>query len=309
MSKNILFSQALTGYLLDAHARHLSTHTIAEYQNTYKLFQEYLPDDPEVSQISIDQISGFLASRVVSNKTVLNYHTGLSAFYTWAIRAGLVTENLLHQIPRPKPEKRVIDELSLDQIKAMLSVLDKSKYYNRPGKRSSNHSIQHADRNRAIILLLLDTGIRVSELCTLQIFNCDLKQQRVMVMGKGSKERFIPISARTGQVLWKYLSKSRKDARLNDFLFVTKDNLPMTPKNTLDTIADIGTRAGVHNAHPHRFRHTFAINYLRNGGDVFTLQAMLGHSTLDMVSHYLKIAKTDLTNGHLKASPVDNWRL
>jgi site-specific recombinase XerD len=309
MNKIIVFSQALTGYFLDAHARHLSQHTLADYQNTFKLFQEYLQDDPEVSQISIEQISGFLASRLVSNKTILNYHTGLSAFYTWAIRAGLVTENLLHQIPRPKPEKRVIDELTLDQIKAMLGALKQTKVYTRPGKRPSSHSIQHADRNKAIILLLLDTGIRVSELCTLQIFNCDLKQQRIMVMGKGAKERFIPISARTGQVLWKYLSKSRKEARLNDYLFVTKNNLPMTRKNTLDTLADIGTRAGVHNVHPHRFRHTFAINYLRNGGDVFTLQSMLGHSTLDMVSHYLKIAKTDLTNGHLKASPVDNWRL
>jgi integrase/recombinase XerD len=74
-------------------------------------------------------------------------------------------------------------------------------------------------------------------------------------------------------------------------------------------IVHLGQKAQVKKCHPHRFRHTFSITYLRAGGDVFTLQALLGHSTLDMVRHYARIAEIDIQQAHRRASPADNWRL
>jgi integrase/recombinase XerD len=136
----------------------------------------------------------------------------------------------------------------------------------------------------------------------------DNRNHRILVLGKGTKERQVQFSARTGQAIWRYLA-SRPDAGPTDPLFATQDGYPMDRDNLRHVIERIGERAKIDDVHPHRFRHTFAIQFLRNGGDPFTLQMLLGHSTMDMVKRYLALAQTDLEAAHRKASPVDHWRL
>jgi integrase/recombinase XerD len=84
---------------------------------------------------------------------------------------------------------------------------------------------------------------------------------------------------------------------------------PFNPASLRHLIKRIAERAGVRDAYPHKFRHTFAIAYLRAGGEVFTLQMLLGHGSLDKLRHYAQIAQVDVEQAHRKASPVDNWRL
>lgn len=74
-------------------------------------------------------------------------------------------------------------------------------------------------------------------------------------------------------------------------------------------LKDLGDKGGMKNCHPHRLRNTFAVEYLRNDGDLFTLQMILGHNSMDKVMHYLQLAKADTKNAHRRASPVDKWRL
>jgi len=112
-------------------------------------------------------------------------------------------------------------------------------------------------------------------------------------------------------VVWRYLA-SRADHLPTDPLFVIDEaiNEPMNRYSVHKLIKRLGKRAGVvPDAHPHRFRHTFAINFLRNEGDVFSLKALLGHESLKTVQQYLAIAQVDTERAHQRASPVDNWKL
>ena len=305
----ITFSQSIEGYLLAANARRLSPNTINDYSFTFHKFKQYLGDDPPIADISVRDIQIFLSNQNnISKKTLLNYHTGLSALWTWCLDEELVNEHILHKVKRPKPEIRVIRPYTQAEVQAMLSVLKASKIYTRPGKRECSHKLLLADRNKAIIYLLLDTGIRASELGNLRIHHVDVRNHRITVMGKGSKQRTNPFSARTGQILWRYLALRNKDTAA-DYLFVTNEGRNLVRTRILNILRVIGDRAGVQGVNVHRFRHTFAINYLRNGGDPYSLQIMLGHSTMDMVKRYLLIAQADLDKSHKLASPVDNWRL
>jgi len=305
----LTLTQAIAGYILAFQARKLSPNTLREYQRTFRKFLNHLQGDPPIGQITADQVKEFLAAQTtVSNKTVLNYHIGLSSLWAWALSEHLVTENLLHHIRRPRPEKRAIVPFSEADLRALTGAIDTSRPYTRPGKRECTHTVPNAERNRAIILLLLDTGLRATELCTIHLHDLDLKNRRVKLFGKGSKERSVPFSARTGQAIWRYLA-TRPDAHTGEPLFTTLNHTPFNADRLENLLANLGERAGVAGVHPHRFRHTFAISYLRNGGDPWSLQDMLGHATMEMVKRYLKLAQVDLDDAHRRASPVENWHL
>jgi len=304
MSK-ITLSQAKEGYLLAVGARHLSEHTILDYVNTLTKFSNFLNEDLPIDEITRHHIEAFLAAQTkVTNKTLLNYHVGLSALWTWAVSEHIVPKHIVREVTPPKPEQKEIVPFTVLEIRAMLGVVGR----NTTGQVNNKYMKDSADRNRAILLLLLDTGMRASELCGLTFGQVDSHNRRVRVMGKGAKERTIPFSPRTGQALWRYLT-TRSDVRANDPLIATQDEHELTRSRLLKILGKIGTRAGVSKVHPHRFRHTFAIQYLRNSGDPYTLQALLGHSSLDMVKNYLRIAQIDIDSAHRRASPVDNWRL
>ena len=311
MDRNrITLSQAIEGYFVAAHARRLSRHTLRDYDNTFRRFEEFLERDPPLSEIGAAEVTAFLGSlEHLSAKTLLNYHTGLAALWTWAVKEKIVDEHVVRRVERPKPEQREIVPYSLNDIKAMLEACDRSRDYVRPGKRRCNHSRPTALRDRAIILLLVDTGMRASELCSLRLQNLDLKNSRLLVMGKGDKERRVQISPRTAQAIWRYLS-TREDASIpRAFLFASQDGFPLSRHSLRRMLKRTGDRAGVPGVNVHRFRHTFAIQLLRNGGNIFALKRLLGHSSLEMVDVYLAIAQADVEAVHQEASPVTNWGL
>ena len=170
-----------------------------------------------------------------------------------------------------------------------------------------------SDRDIALIILLLDTGIRSGEACRLNIKDLDLENGEVLITPYGSsqrktKSRVLPIGKATRRALWRYLA-SRSGTDGNDPLFLTVAGKRMNPNSVRLLLTDLGVKASVPNCHPHRFRHTFAVEYLRNDGDIFTLQMILGHESLDMVRRYLQLARSDAVNAHRRSSPADKLKL
>jgi len=331
MKTQITLSQAIDGYFLDAHARHLSPRTILDYQNGFRHFQRFI-GNPIFTSITQNDIRRFLANLgshpvipggianrsaiFLSKKTILNIHIALSALWTWAISEGIITNHVVRAVRPPRPEQPVIVPFSREDIEAMLVACGRSNLYTRPDERECSYTRPTATRDRAIILLLLDTGIRAGELAAdprhqshgLAIQDLNQRNLQIKVLGKGDKERIIPISHSTLKSLWRYLL-AYPDANPADPLFRSITGRPVTVNGLRQLIKRLGQRADVANAHPHRFRHTFAITFLRNGGKTFELQHLLGHSTLEMVKRYVAIAQVDLENAHRRASPVANWNL
>ena len=148
-----------------------------------------------------------------------------------------------------------------------------------------------AKRDQAIVLVLLDSGIRASELCKMKIGDIDVRHGRLDIQhgvgggAKGGKGRTIYVGKVARQALWRYLQDREDGDDPEALLFVVSGIRLFNPGSLRQLIQRIGERAGVPNVYPHKFRHTFALTYLRAGGDVFTLRSLLGHSTLDMVRY------------------------
>ncbi|RME90304.1 MAG: hypothetical protein D6770_02760 [Anaerolineae bacterium] len=287
-------------YIQSRRASRYSEHTLQDYQNAFRLFSEFVGEDIVFEDIDVQTITRFMASehvRRVSKKTARNYHTALSSLWTWAVENGHATINVVRKVKPPKPEKREIIPFSRDEIEKLLDACMGSA---------------NPQRDRAILYLLLDTGMRASEIGNLRIQDLNVYRRHILVMGKGRKERQVRISERTLQAILEYL-RTRGISNLQKHFhapLITTHSGHQLDRNALRLLLfRLGARAGIPKVHPHRFRHTFAITYLRNGGNIYTLQKILGHTSLDMVKRYLKIAQIDIDRDHDKASPVANWKL
>ncbi len=158
---------------------------------------------------------------------------------------------------------------------------------------------------------MLDSGLRVSEVVGIALDDVDFADGSVRIRhGKGGKERTVPIGSTVRRHLWKYVSESRPEplAATVDRLFLSSQGLPLTKTGAQQMVRRLGRKAGLTGVRcsPHTFRHSFAKNYLMNGGDVFSLQRILGHSDLSTVRLYLNLFSCDLKAQHNRFSPVDN---
>jgi integrase/recombinase XerD len=234
--------------------------------------------------------------------------------YTLGILAGFLGNPETSKISDLPPNNpRVVMPLTEEDVKALLRAAEYTRLAQPGNRKAFTMKRNTASRDNALIILLLDTGIRAGECCRLTIGDIDLEAGEIAVAPFGSskrktKSRVLPIGKATLRAIWRYLSEWI-DASKDEPLFISNKSRRLESGVIRQLLVDLGVKAGVKNAHPHRLRHTFAVSYLRNGGDVFTLQALLGYATLDMVKTYVQLAQVDVKNVHRRASPADNWKL
>jgi site-specific recombinase XerD len=229
----------------------------------------------------------------LSLATVERYKVALQSFYHWLLDEGFIQSNLMSKVKIVKPDKKLIGSLSTEQ---MCKLLD-----NFNGKSIEDY------RNRAIVMLLLDTGLRCSEVANLRLGDIDIKRGIIKVMGKGRRERLARIGLKTQKALWHYLLR-RGDNGSNDYLWLNQRHEKLTRYGIEEMLHKQGQKLGFR-VYPHLLRHSFAINFLRNGANAFEVQYALGHSSLEMTRRYCSSLNwDDVYRKHQKASPVDNLK-
>ncbi len=229
--------------------------------------------------------------------TINNYVRALRAFFSWLHREGYTPEHILANLKPPKVPQKLVKVLTNDEIAQILKCID-SDYAS-------------GCRDIAMIIVMLDTGLRLSELTNLRLDDSHIDEGYLKVMGKGSKERIVPIGGLAQKVLQRYVFHFRPEPIRNDDnnLFLSLDGYPISNEAVRLILKRIGKKTGIRRFHPHLCRHTFATNYLINGGDVFSLQQILGHTSLEMVRRYVTLASAQVRVQHRKFSPMDRMNL
>ena len=310
-TSNLEFENLIQGFRLSCQAEGKSSRTVEWYTGFLSRFLWFLKTSglpTDLGEINRDYIRSFIRylqteaktphkEMPLSGFTIQGYVRTLKSFFSWVMREEYLESNPMAGVPVPKAPTKIINSFTSDQI-ARLAAACQQEYVN-------------GCRNLTMLLLMLDCGLRVSELVNIDLEDINLGEGYIKIrVGKGSKERLVPIGSFVQKMLWKYLNHSRPQPVTDKVtrLFLSGDGLPLTKNGVQQMLRRCGKRAGISGVRcsPHTLRHTFAKNYLLNGGDIFSLQRILGHSSLASVRTYLNLFAADLKNQHRRFSPVDN---
>ena len=312
---------AIKGYLLSRKSR-CNDKTIEWYRQKLSHFCSVLQQEYEITKldkVTVTHLRLFVEymkitkacennpykptqEKDIRDITVKGYVQVIKSFFTWCIREELIKKNPATNLDNPKVGRYVIKTFTEEQIEAMLDACDMSTMI--------------GFRDYTIVLLLLDTGIRVSELCSLtlgRVYLSVMNQAFIKVMGKGRKEQEVGISTSVAEYLWKYIHMHRHPKNETDqTLFINLFGVPLTINGIEQLLQEAAKRASITGVcvSPHTFRHTFARMFLENGGDVYKLSLLLGHSSVVVTENYLKdFESRNARNDQIKHSPVANMDL
>ena len=304
---------ALVAYKTYARAEGKSPKTVAWVTSSVGYFADFLgPEQQDIETITGNNLRRFIIAlrekpkfnnhpynkpqqAKLSVQSIETYCRGIRAFFGFLKREGFIENNVMAKVKMPKVPEMVTPTFSEKELTKLLAQTDKGT--------------SEGFRDYCIILTFIDTGIRLGELAELKVNDVDYEQNLFRVMGKGQKERFVPFGRRVAKVLMKYQMKHRPDPVGTDNFWLRRDGRPLLPKRIEKLISAYSRKAGLKRCYAHKLRHTSSVMYLRNGGDVFSLQKKLGHRSLVMTRHYSNLADSDVRAQHLRYGVADRLKI
>ncbi len=279
--------------------RGLSLNSIVSYENDTLSLKNYILDN-KIKESPIectpDTVNSFIynSSKKNSPSSQARKISGLKSFFKFLVFEGYLKSSPMSNIESPKLGRKLPDILNVEEISQMIS--------------SINIKEKFGQRNKTIIEILYGTGIRVSELIELKISNIFFKENLIRVLGKGDKERFVPIGLKAKKSIIDYINNDRKYQKIeessNDILILSKYGKKITRHMIFTLIKNISKKSGItKKISPHTFRHSFASHLLKNGADLRTIQLILGHENITTTEIYTHLDSKHLLNVMKKYHP------
>jgi integrase/recombinase XerD len=262
----------------------LSPHTIKHYRLSYKTYRRFV-DEALPTKQSLEAFVIGMGQAGIKPCTANVYIRGVNTFLTWLAENEYIPALKIKKLKAPKPIIKTFSE-------AQLRIL----FAHKP-KRFWEVRMWH------LLLFLADTGCRINEALSIKRGDIDFNSLLVTVHGKGNKTRTIPFSHELRKLLYRYLQKHNFD-----YVFCTRQGVKLIYFNVNREFHWLTDKLGLPRTGLHSLRHTFAKNYLRNGGNLFYLQAALGHSSITTTKMYVEVETQDLQNTHARTSLLTRLR-
>ncbi len=276
----------------------LSQNTITAYLRDLEQYRMYLEKNYEITKIQkierkhIEAFLKNLNKKALSSKSLSRKLTAIKGFHQFLLIENEIDHNIAYDIESPKVEKSLPQVLSVQEVVQIIEAV----------KGSDPLSI----RNQALPELIYGSGLRVSELLDLKTADIHLLEGYVRVVGKGNKEREVPLGELSIQALRLYLTKSRNQLTINsiDYLFLNQDGQRLSRQGFFKILRKIAKSAGIErDVSPHTLRHSFATHLLEAGVDLRTLQELLGHEDIQTTQIYTHISQKHLKDVYLNTHP------
>lgn len=293
-----MLSEFIIEFLIYQKSLGNSKSTLDYYVNSLQMFIDFC-GDLEIEKINVSLLRRYyltLSDKNLSSVSVQSYIRGLRSFLNWLYKSSYISIDLCNQFKLPKAKRKIIDVLTDREISCIFSTL-------------SGNDLS-CIRNKLIIALMLDSGLRRHEVVSLTLSSVHLDERYIIVQeAKCDKQRIVPFGSLTADLLKAYLDLT-SFAPFRDPLIIK-----VSSSGAVEGISDttlkqlfrkLKKRSGISRLKPHLLRHTFATRYLENGGNIYSLQQILGHSSLEMVKRYLHLANTRIRADFGLFSPLDN---